>query len=112
MGRACDPALRPRSHTFGRPYVMPAIASPGSRVRLRLRRLTALGVTVAVAVGTSLSLSLLGVDDAPRRVIAELRAHGGTPLTGPTPARVATAVVAVEDVRDWHHGRADAYAHT
>src|SRR4051812_18576857 len=89
---------------YGR--VMTAIAWSRSRVR----RLAAPAAAVALAAGAWLYLGVPGVGDAPQRVRSELRAHGGTPLPCPPPARVASAVIAVEDARYWHHGAVDPVA--
>jgi membrane peptidoglycan carboxypeptidase len=90
--------------------IMTAIASTRPGVRRRVRRLASLAVAVALAAGAWLYLSLPGVGDAPRRVRSELRAHGGTLLAGPPPARMTTAILAVEDARYWHHGAVDPQA--
>ncbi len=84
---------------------MTAIARP--RPRLRLRRLAAVVVALGLAGAGWLYLTLPGVGDAPRRVAAELRAHGEPPPHGALPRRAAIAVVAVEDQRFWHHGALD-----
>jgi membrane peptidoglycan carboxypeptidase len=81
-----------------------------TRPRLRLRRLAAVVVAVALAGAGWLYAGLPGVSDAPRRVAAELRAHGEAPPSGGLPRRVAVAVVAVEDERFWHHGAVDVRA--
>jgi Transglycosylase len=99
----------PPSCPAGIAAFMTGIAS-GSRMRLRVRQLAALAAAVACAGGAWLYQTLPGVGDAPRRVLAELRAHDGMLLPGPPPARVAAAVVAVEDGRYWHHGAADPVA--
>jgi penicillin-binding protein 1A len=79
-----------------------------TRPRLRLRRLAAVVLAVGLAGAVWLYAGLPGVGDAPRRVAAELRAHGEAPPPGGAlPGRVATAVVAVEDQRFWHHGAID-----
>jgi penicillin-binding protein 1A len=78
-----------------------------TRPRLRLRRLVAVVFAVALALAVWLYAGLPSVTDAPRRVAAELRAHGEAPPAGELPPRVATAVVAVEDQRFWHHGAVD-----
>ena len=78
-----------------------------TRPRLRLRRLAALVVVLGLAGAAWLYAGLPGVGDAPRRVAAELRAHGEPPPPAALPRRVAVAVVAVEDERFWHHGAVD-----
>jgi penicillin-binding protein 1A len=79
-----------------------------TRPRLRVRRLAALVVALGLAGAAWVYAGLPGVADASRRVAAELRAHGEPPpAADPLPSRVATAVVAVEDQRFWHHGAVD-----
>lgn len=63
--------------------------------------LAVIGV-VAAAVFVA---ALPGVGNAPSRVQAILREHGGRPVGSPPPSRVARSVVAVEDQRFYaHHG--------
>jgi membrane peptidoglycan carboxypeptidase len=69
----------------------------------------ALLAACAAAAGC-LYATLPSVGDADQRVAAELRAHHETLSAGPLPQRVATAVVAVEDERYWHHGAIDPIA--
>lgn len=70
------------------------------RWRRRLARTGILAGTVLavlVLAGTLYLFSLPGVGDAPQRVDQILRAHGGTGGAVPPPAKLAAAVVAVED---------------
>ena len=89
---------------------MTAIASTRARAKPRVRTVAELAVVGALVAGACGYLSLPGVGDASERVRAELRTHGAHLLSGPPPARVATAVVAVEDARFWHHGAVDPVA--
>jgi membrane peptidoglycan carboxypeptidase len=71
------------------------------------RRRAALLAFVALTLsGVALYATLPGVGDAQRRVAA----HHQPLLRGPLPARVAAAVVAVEDERYWRHGAIDPIA--
>ena len=67
-------------------------------------------LAVLAASAAALYATLPGVGDAEQRVAAELRAHHETLTPGPLPRRLATAVVAVEDERYWHHGAIDPIA--
>jgi membrane peptidoglycan carboxypeptidase len=88
---------------------LPARAS-GRALRRRVALVLA-GLLVVCAAGAGrLYWTLPGVADAPGRVAAELRAHHGVAIRGTLPPRVATAVVAVEDKRYWHHGAIDPIA--
>jgi transglycosylase-like protein len=94
------------------------LAAGGTTVTRPARRRTlnavALGVALAVAgcaiAATTLYSSLPNVDDAPARVQAIIRSHGGiaTGLRPETP--VARATVAVEDRRFFDHGAVDPVA--
>ncbi|HEY7077536.1 MAG TPA: biosynthetic peptidoglycan transglycosylase [Solirubrobacteraceae bacterium] len=84
--------------------------APVAPLRRRVARAAAVLLALCVAAGASLYVTLPGVGDAARRVAAGLRAHGGTPTAVPPPRRIATAVVAVEDERYWHHGAIDPVA--
>jgi membrane peptidoglycan carboxypeptidase len=86
----------------GRPRVRASAEAP-RRHRVLLALVVAL---LACASGAAwLYTTLPGVADAPRLAAARL---GGAPATrAPLPHRIATAVVAVEDERYWHHGAVD-----
>lgn len=94
---------------------MSARARPRSRPRLRpgavalLAGATLLLLAVGAGAAGVLYASLPGVADAGRRAAARL---GGSPpvRAAALPRRVATAVVAVEDERYWHHGAVDPIA--
>src|SRR3954454_23826865 len=70
----------------------------------------ALGVVACAIAGTTLYSSLPNVDDAPARVQAILRSHGGIPAGLRPDARVPLATVAVEDRRFFDHGAVDPVA--
>jgi penicillin-binding protein 1A len=73
------------------------------RVLRRVGRvLGALVVVLAVLLGIAWAVTP-GVDDAQRRVSAELATNGGTPLQGDVPENLALALIATEDTRFEHH---------
>jgi membrane peptidoglycan carboxypeptidase len=78
------------------------------RPRRRWRRVGLVAVAVvglAVMAMVAVLALVPGVGDAPTRVAAIVGAHGGREATIPSSARVARAVVAVEDQRFYaHHG--------
>ena len=92
------------------PLVQPVDRS-GRRRLLRAATLAAGGVLIALAIGASvLYASLPTVADAPARVQAIIRAHGGVQVSLPTRARVVRATVAIEDRRFFSHGAVDPVA--
>lgn len=87
-----------------------AIAAPARRRWRWLRRALVVVASLAAITATAAAVlyaSLPGVADAPRRVKAIDRAHGGATVRLPTSARIARAVVAVEDERFFRHGALD-----
>jgi membrane peptidoglycan carboxypeptidase len=84
----------------------------GVRAPLRLNKraivlLALLALTSGIA---SWYAALPGVGDAPRRAEAQARAHREPVWSGPPPARLAQAVVSIEDKRFWRHGAIDPIA--
>jgi membrane peptidoglycan carboxypeptidase len=88
---------------------LPARAGARS-LRRRAALVAAALLAVCAAAAGRIYWTLPGVGDARQRVAAELRAHHAPLAGGPLPTRVATAVVAVEDKRYWHHGAIDPIA--
>jgi membrane peptidoglycan carboxypeptidase len=88
---------------------LPARA-PARMLRRRVVLVAAGLLVVCAGAAGRLYWTLPGVADARQRVAAELRAHHGVANRGPLPQRVATAIVAVEDKRYWHHGAIDPLA--
>src|SRR6266511_1717275 len=64
------------------------------------------GLAAMVVIAAVAFLAALpGVGDAPGRVAAILREHGGRPVGSPPRSKVASSIVAVEDQRFYaHHG--------
>jgi membrane peptidoglycan carboxypeptidase len=77
----------------------------GRRWLLVALLLAAWGLLATVVASAILLAALPGVGDAQHRVDAVLQRHGGRAVGVPPPAKVAAAVVAVEDRRFYaHHG--------
>jgi membrane peptidoglycan carboxypeptidase len=92
------------------PLVQPAGESRRRRL-LRAAALATVGVLVALAIGASiLYTSLPTVADAPARVRAIIRTHGGVQVALSRQARVERATVAIEDRRFFDHGALDPVA--
>jgi penicillin-binding protein 1A len=73
------------------------------RVVTRVCVLGLAAVVVLAAVGGVLLAVTPGVGDAEARVRAQAVAHAVSDTDAPTPAKVAAALVATEDVRFWHN---------
>jgi penicillin-binding protein 1A len=78
---------------------------PGRRRILVAMMVIGCLAVVALIAAAGFLAALPGVGDAPGRVAAILREHGGRPGDSPPPSKVASSIVAVEDQRFYaHHG--------
>jgi membrane peptidoglycan carboxypeptidase len=83
---------------------------PASRLRHPALVVPLACVALAAAAAGAFYGSLPGARDAPARVARILAAHGGRPVTVAPTARIARAIVAVEDKRFFSHGALDPIA--
>jgi membrane peptidoglycan carboxypeptidase len=108
-GRLLLPDARPPGDPPSRPRTTEA-DEPSRRPRRRLRRWL-LGLLIAfvalVAAGFAFLAWLPGVGDASARVDGVLHEHGALRVKVPADARIARAVVAVEDHRFYDHPGVD-----
>jgi membrane peptidoglycan carboxypeptidase len=83
------------------------VRRPPRRLLKRLLVLLLTGLVATVLLGLAFLAWLPGVGDASARVDRVLAEHGGRRVEVPPTARVARAVVAVEDHRFYNHGGID-----